>query len=140
MPNTLGHRTQLEAYYNAKRSFLLGVGPDGDSRLKNCHWDRDLVARFACTYYFPPCSTKDTVLPPCRSLCTGESSSFIFILCTWKDSYSTNHFHPMYFQRRLVNHHLHHMRLQRQLFRHHILPVYLERLLFYHYIQSVLYL
>ncbi|KAI0234406.1 hypothetical protein LSAT2_015304 [Lamellibrachia satsuma] len=66
MPNRFQHQTQGDAYVAARANFLLG-----DSRLVNCHWDRDLVARFACTYYIPPCSGNGTVLPPCRSLCTA---------------------------------------------------------------------
>ncbi|KAK2181138.1 hypothetical protein NP493_409g02000 [Ridgeia piscesae] len=71
MPNNLGHRTQSVAYDQAVRTFLLGVGHETDGRQQTCQWNRDLVATFACTYYFPPCSANGTVLPPCRSLCTA---------------------------------------------------------------------
>ena len=74
MPN---QRTQHATYIDARQAFRIGVHPDQDSRLNNCNnWDRDLVDRFACAYYFPPCSENGTVLPPCRSLCTGYDFYF----------------------------------------------------------------
>ena len=88
MPN---QRSQNLTYIDARQAFLLGVDPDQDSRLKNCNWDRDLVARFACAYYFPPCSENGTVLPPCRSLCTGYDFILPLTFCMQCFMYAIHH-------------------------------------------------
>ncbi|KAI0234412.1 hypothetical protein LSAT2_015310 [Lamellibrachia satsuma] len=74
MPNSLGYRKQSEAYRKAKVDFLLEIDADEDVR-----WNKDLVAMFACAYYFPPCSPNGTALLPCRSLCKG-------VMDTWPES------------------------------------------------------
>ena len=76
MPNQLHDYSQSTAHRRAIRTKLFGVDTEKDSSLANCTWNRDLVMKFACTYYFPPCSGKGTGLPPCRALCEGENFPF----------------------------------------------------------------
>ena len=71
MPNYFGDRTQDEAYVRAKEEFLLDIDPHEDKRSGGHLLNRDLVALFACAYYFPPCTKNGTVVPPCRTLCEG---------------------------------------------------------------------
>ena len=42
--------------------------------LTRCEKSKDvhLFAKFACAWMFPVCRRNGTVLPPCRSLCSGE--------------------------------------------------------------------
>ena len=77
MPNQRQQYSQSAAYREAMRTNkLFGVDPEKGSSIANCTWNWDVVMKFTCTFYFPPCSGKGTGLPPCRSLCEGENFPF----------------------------------------------------------------